>query len=223
MPGIKENIEKITSQLPAGVRLVAVSKFHPVEKLREAYDAGQRLFGENHAQELVAKAPLMPADVSWHFIGHLQSNKVRAIMPSVSVIESIDTIKLLHLVNKEAQRIGRTVDVLLQLHVAQEETKSGFSVDEILEAAGNGEFSGFDSVRICGLMAMATNTPDTAQVAQEFATVRSTFDKLKSGYFSGNAAFKEISMGMSDDWHIAVEHGSTMVRIGTAVFGPREY
>jgi PLP dependent protein len=223
MPGIKENIEKITSQLPAGVRLVAVSKFHPVEKLREAYDAGQRLFGENHAQELVAKAPLMPADVSWHFIGHLQSNKVRAIMPSVSVIESIDTIKLLHLVNKEAQRIGRTVDVLLQLHVAQEETKSGFSVDEILEAAGNGEFSGFDNVRICGLMAMATNTPDTAQVAQEFATVRSTFDKLKSSYFAGNAAFREISMGMSDDWHIAVEHGSTMVRIGTAVFGPREY
>ena len=148
MASIKENLEKVTAQLPNGVRLVAVSKFHPVEELAEAYEAGQRLFGENRAQELVAKAPQLPNDIRWHFIGHLQKNKVRAIMPHVSVIESIDSVKLLELVEKEAARIDRTIDVLLQLHVAKEETKSGFSIDEVLEAGENGLLTCYPHVRV---------------------------------------------------------------------------
>lgn len=223
MGKIADNLQALRQQLPQGVRLVAVSKFHPVEELREAYDAGQRLFGENRAQELCAKAPLMPADVQWHFIGHLQTNKVRQIMPHVAMIQSIDSVKLLRLVGKEAVRIGRTVDVLLQLHVALEETKSGFTPAEVMEAAQGGELSGIDGVRICGVMAMATNTDDEAEVAREFSTVRHTFEALRSGAMAGNEAFAQVSMGMSHDWPEAVSHGATLVRIGTAIFGPREY
>jgi len=224
MASIKENLERVAAQLPEGVQLIAVSKFHPVEELQEAYDAGQRLFGENRAQELIAKAPLLPADVRWHFIGHLQKNKVRAIMPHVSVIESIDSVKLLQLVEKEAARIDRTVDVLLQLHVAQEETKSGFSIDEVLEAAKAGELTeNLPHVRVCGVMAMASLTDDMEQVAREFDLVRRTFITLKDGPFDESEYFNELSMGMSDDWQVAVQHGATLVRIGTAIFGPREY
>ncbi|MBR5086756.1 MAG: YggS family pyridoxal phosphate-dependent enzyme [Muribaculaceae bacterium] len=220
---IAQNIERITTQLPEGVKLVAVSKFHPVERLLEAYNAGQRIFGENRAQELAAKAPQMPADIEWHFIGHLQKNKVRMIMPWVSTIQSIDSTQLLQLVNKEAARIDRHINVLLQLHVAKEQTKSGFSVNEILEAAVEGAFNNLSNVTIAGVMAMATFTDDLDQVASEFELVYNTFLTLRDKYFANNPAFKEISMGMSDDWPVAVEHGATLVRIGTDIFGQREY
>ena len=224
MANIKENLEIVTDKLPDGVRLVAVSKFHPVEELAEAYAAGQRLFGENRVQELVAKAPQLPEDIRWHFIGHLQKNKVRALMPHVSVIESVDSVELLKLIEKEAARIDRTVDVLLQLHLAQEETKSGFSVDEVLEAAEAGELTeNLPHVHVCGVMAMASLTDDMEQVAQEFDLVRRTFITLKDECFDESEYFNELSMGMSDDWPIAVKYGATLVRIGTAIFGPREY
>ncbi len=223
MASIQENLERVKAQLPGGVRLVAVSKFHPVEELAAAYEAGQRLFGENRAQELIAKAPELPNDIRWHFIGHLQKNKVRAIMPHVSVIESIDSVELLKLVEKEAARIDRTVDVLLQLHVAQEETKSGFSVDEVIEAGENGLLTCYPHVRVCGVMAMASLTEDMEQVAQEFDLVRRTYLTLKDGCFDESPDFNELSMGMSDDWQVAVKYGATLVRIGTAIFGPRVY
>ena len=220
---IAENITQIKAQLPEGVSLVAVSKYHPVKQLQEAYAAGQRIFGESHAQELVAKAPLMPDDVQWHFIGHLQRNKVRQILPIVSLIHSVDSIRLLSTIDKEAARIGRTVDVLLQLHVAQEEAKSGFAVEELMQLAENGEFQPFKHVRYRGLMAMATFTSDTALIASEFARVASTYTTLLEKQIFPGADFNQLSMGMSDDWHIAVEHGATLVRIGTQIFGPRQY
>lgn len=220
---IAQNLQHITEQLPAGIKLVAVSKFHPVERIMEAYDAGQRIFGENRAQELAAKAPQMPTDIEWHFIGHLQKNKVRMIMPWVSTIQSIDSTQLLQLVDKEAARIERHVDVLLQLHVAKEQTKSGFTIDEIFEAAENGAFNNLSNVTITGVMAMATFTDDMDQVASEFELVHNTFLTLREKYFASNPAFKEISMGMSDDWPVAVKHGATLVRIGTDIFGQREY
>ena len=220
---IAQNIERITAQLPDGVRLVAVSKFHPIERLQEAYDAGQRTFGENRAQELAAKAPQLPSDIEWHFIGHLQKNKVRMIMPWASVIQSIDSVELLQLINKEAARINRHVNVLLQLHVAKEQTKSGFAIEEVLQAAGEGAFNDLSNVTIVGVMAMATFTDDMSQVASEFEQVHNTFITLRDKYFASDPAFKEISMGMSDDWPIAVEHGATLVRIGTDIFGQREY
>lgn len=220
---IAQNIERITAQLPQGVKLVAVSKFHPIERLQEAYAAGQRIFGENRAQELAAKAPQMPSDVEWHFIGHLQKNKVRMIMPWASTIQSIDSTELLQLVNKEAARIDRHVNVLLQLHVAKEQTKSGFTVEEVLKAASEGAFSNLSNVTITGMMAMATFTSDMEQVASEFEQVHETFVKLRDNYFAGDERFKEISMGMSDDWPIALQHGATLVRIGTDIFGQREY
>jgi len=223
MSSIKENLEAVQAMLPSGVSLVAVSKFHPVEELAEAYEAGQRLFGENRAQELVAKAPQLPSDVRWHFIGHLQKNKVRAIMPHVSVIESVDSVELLRLIEKEAARIDRTVDVLLQLHVAQEETKSGFSVEELLEAGEAGQLTCYPHVHVCGLMAMASLTDDMDQVAREFDTVRRTYLTLKDGPLDESPDFNHLSMGMSDDWQVAVKYGATLVRIGTAIFGPRQY
>lgn len=220
---IAQNLQCITAQLPQGVRLVAVSKFHPVDKVMEAYNAGQRIFGENRAQELAAKAPQMPTDIEWHFIGHLQKNKVRMIMPWASTIQSIDSIQLLQLVNKEAARIDHHVNVLLQLHVAKEQTKSGFYIDEVLKAAEEGAFNNLSNVTICGVMAMATFTDDMNQVASEFELVHNTFLTLRDKHFAGNPAFKEISMGMSDDWPVAVKHGATLVRIGTDIFGAREY
>lgn len=220
---IAQNIKRITTQLPEGVKLVAVSKFHPVERIMEAYEAGQHIFGENRAQELAAKAPQLPNNIEWHFIGHLQKNKVRMIMPWASTIQSIDSVELLKLVNKEAARIDRKVNVLLQLHVAKEQTKSGFATDEILRAADDGAFSDLSNVTITGVMAMATFTDDMEQVASEFELVHNTFISLRDKHFADNPAFKEISMGMSDDWHIAVEHGATLVRIGTDIFGAREY
>lgn len=223
MTNIGSQINAINETLPAGVRLVAVSKFHSIEALKEAYDAGQRIFGESRVQELAQKHVLMPDDVQWHFIGHLQTNKVRQLIPYVSLIHSVDSLRLLEHVNDEARRIGRVVDVLLQLHVAKEETKFGFSCGECLDLVKNGSLERLENVRVCGVMGMATNTDDETEVRGEFVAIKSVFDELKAGYFAGKPYFCEISMGMSDDYRIAVEEGSTLVRIGTTIFGNRNY
>ena len=220
---VASEIIRFTDELPANVRLVAVSKFHPVEKLMEAYSAGQRIFGESRVQELVQKAQAMPADVQWHFIGHLQTNKVRALLPHVSLIHSVDSERLLDCIDKEAERIGRTVDVLLQIHVAQEEAKFGFTLDEITQLANSGKLTAMSHVRVVGVMAMATNTDDDAEIRREFAEAHHVFYTLKDGCFFGDEHFCELSMGMSDDYRLAIAEGSTMVRIGTTIFGAREY
>ena len=220
---VASEIERFTDELPANVRLVAVSKFHPVEKLMEAYSAGQRIFGESRVQELVQKAQEMPTDVQWHFIGHLQTNKVRALLPHVSLIHSVDSERLLDCIDKEAERIGRTVDVLLQIHVAQEEAKFGFTLQEITQLANSGKLTAMSHVRVVGVMAMATNTDDDAEIRREFAEAHHVFYTLKDGCFFGDEHFCELSMGMSDDYRLAIAEGSTMVRIGTTIFGAREY
>ena len=220
---VASEIIRFTDELPANVRLVAVSKFHPVEKLMEAYSAGQRIFGESRVQELVQKAQEMPADVQWHFIGHLQTNKVRALLPHVSLIHSVDSERLLDCIDKEAERIGRTVDVLLQIHVAQEEAKFGFTLQEITQLANSGKLTAMSHVRVVGVMAMATNTDDDAEIRREFAEAHHVFYTLREGCFFGDEHFCELSMGMSDDYRLAIAEGSTMVRIGTTIFGAREY
>ena len=220
---VASEIVRFTDELPANVRLVAVSKFHPVERLMEAYSAGQRIFGESRVQELVQKAQEMPADVQWHFIGHLQTNKVRALLPHVSLIHSVDSERLLDCIDKEAERIGRTVDVLLQIHVAQEEAKFGFTLQEITQLANSGKLTAMSHVRVVGVMAMATNTDDDAEIRREFAEAHHVFYTLKDGCFFGDEHFCELSMGMSDDYRLAIAEGSTMVRIGTTIFGAREY
>ncbi|MBQ1987666.1 MAG: YggS family pyridoxal phosphate-dependent enzyme [Muribaculaceae bacterium] len=223
MSVISDQIKIITETLPDGVELVAVSKFHPVEALKEAYDAGQRIFGESRVQEISQKRLLMPDDVQWHFIGHLQTNKVRQLVPYVSLIHSVDSIKLLESINAESARIGKVVDVLLQLHVAQEETKFGFTCEDCVDLVDKGVLDRLPNVRVCGVMGMATNTDDMVKVREEFKSIKNVFDTLKQRYFADKPYFKEISMGMSDDFHIAMEEGSTLVRIGTTIFGSRGY
>lgn len=223
MEDIKRNIAAIRSTLPANVELVAVSKFHPVEALQAAYDAGQRVFGESRAAELAAKAVALPEDICWHFIGHLQTNKVRQVVPYASLIHSIDSERLLRSVNAEAAKIGRTVDVLLQVHVAQEETKYGFSPDELVAMAESGILDEMTSVRVVGVMGMATNTDDETRIAADFDAIRDTFARLHDGAMAAHPEFTVISMGMSDDHQLAIARGSNMVRIGTAIFGHREY
>ena len=223
MSVISDQIKIITETLPDGVELVAVSKFHPVEALKEAYDAGQRIFGESRVQEISQKRLLMPDDVQWHFIGHLPTNKVRQLVPYVSLIHSVDSIKLLESINAESARIGRVVDVLLQLHVAQEETKFGFTCEDCVDLVDKGVLDRLPNVRVCGVMGMATNTDDMGKVREEFKSIKNVFDTLKQRYFADKPYFKEISMGMSDDFHIAMEEGSTLVRIGTTIFGSRGY
>ena len=218
---IQENLHNILSTLPAGVRLVAVSKLKPVEDIREAYDAGQRLFGENYATELRDKQPQLPSDIEWHFIGHLQGKQLKYYIPFVTMIHGVDSLDHLTEVDRAAAKVGRTVDVLLQVHVAKEETKFGFAPDEIL----NSQFSILNSqfVRIRGLMGMASNTPDTARVRADFHEIRSIFERLKSGPFADCPEFNEISMGMSHDYRIAIDEGATIVRIGSSIFGARDY
>ena len=223
MINVKENIRKLQDSLPKGVGLVAVSKFHPVELLREAYDAGQRVFGESRAQELLQKVGQMPDDVKWHFIGHLQTNKVRAIVPYVAMIHSIDSEKLLRVVDSEAERAGRVVDVLLQLHVAQEETKYGMTADECVAMVESGVLAELTHVRVCGVMGMATNTDDENEIRAEFRKIKQVFDLLHEGCLHDSDCFREISMGMRDDYQIAVEEGSTLVRVGHSIFGERQY
>lgn len=223
MSVISDQIKIITETLPDGVELVAVSKFHPVEALKEAYDAGQRIFGESRVQEISQKRLLMPDDVQWHFIGHLQTNKVRQLVPYISLVHSVDSMKLLETINAESVRIGRVVDVLLQLHVAQEETKFGFTCEDCVDLVDKGVLDRLPNVRVCGVMGMATNTDDMGKVREEFKSIKNVFDTLKQRYFADKPYFKEISMGMSDDYHIAMEEGSTLVRIGTTIFGSRGY
>ena len=214
-------IRSITSQLPEGTRLVAVSKFHPAEAVRGAYDAGCRIFGESHVQELREKQQILPEDIEWHFIGHLQTNKVKYIAPFVSLIHAIDTPHLLREVEKQAAKCGRVIPCLLQLHVAQEETKFGFTPDECMEFLSEGEWRQMTHVRLSGIMCMATNTDDEEQIRGEFRRAHDFFLKAKEEFFADADSFCECSMGMSDDWKIAVSEGSTLIRVGTAIFGPR--
>jgi len=220
---IAENLQRVRAFLKPEVLLVAVSKFHAVSELQEAYDAGQRVFGESHVQELVAKEKVLPKDIEWHFIGHLQTNKVKYITPFVSLIHAVDSLKLLKEIDKQAQKCGRAVDVLIQIHVAAEETKFGFTPDEAERMFAEGEWRNYPHVRIVGLMAMATNTDDESQIAHEFDAVRSLFEKLQSSTFTSQPSFCNLSMGMSGDYLIAQEHGSTMVRVGSLIFGERDY
>ena len=218
---IQENIREILSTLPEGVRLVAVSKYHPVEALKEAYDGGQRIFGESKVQEMTAKHEQLPADIQWHFIGHLQTNKVKYIAPYVALIHGVDSYKLLCEINRQGQRVGRIIPCLLQLHVAQEETKFGFSPNECLAMLSEGEWRTLPYVSIRGIMGMASNTDDIEQVRREFATLGKFFSQVKELYFSDKELFCELSMGMSDDYPIAIEEGSTLVRVGSRIFGER--
>lgn len=220
---IAENLKQIQSTLLDGVRLIAVSKTKPVEDLREAYEAGQRLFGENKALEMRDKHEALPDDIEWHFIGHLQTNKIKYIIPFVSLIHSIDSLSLLAAVDKEAAKHDRVVDCLLQFHVAQEETKFGLSYQEAEELLTSEAYRSMSHVRIVGIMGMASNTPDMAQVRSEFATLKRYHRQLKETYFSQAASFVELSMGMSGDYTIAMEEGSTLVRVGSAIFGARNY
>lgn len=220
---IKDNLETVRESIPSGILLVAVSKTKPVADLQEAYDAGQRVFGENHALEMRDKHEVLPNDIDWHFIGHLQTNKIKYIIPFVRLIHSIDTFNLLQAVNKEAVKHDRVVDCLLQFHVAEEETKFGLSLEEAEEILNSDAFKELKNVRICGVMGMATNTDNQVQIRKEFHHLKEIFSTLKSKYFTDCEYFKEISMGMSHDYQLAIEEGSTMVRVGSRIFGERNY
>ncbi|HCZ21071.1 MAG TPA: YggS family pyridoxal phosphate-dependent enzyme [Porphyromonadaceae bacterium] len=223
MNDIARHLDTVKSTLPAGVSLVAVSKFHPAEALREAYDAGQRIFGESRVQELVAKQTVLPSDIEWHFIGHLQTNKVKQIVPFISLIHSADSPHLLAEVDRCAARCSRVVDCLLQLHIAEEETKFGFSFDECRDYLASGVWSSLAHVRLRGVMGMATLTDDEASIRREFASLQAFFAEIKKNYFPLDKNFSEISMGMSHDYRLALDYGTTMVRVGTLIFGERNY
>jgi len=218
---IKAQLAAIRSSLPATTVLIAVSKTHPIERIMEAYEAGQRDFGENKVQELVEKYEALPKDIRWHMIGHLQSNKVKYIAPFAHLIHGVDSFNLLKEINKQGQKNGRQISCLLQFHIAQEDTKFGLSLEEAEAFLAGPEFYLLSHVRICGVMGMATFTENTAQIRQEFQNLHAIYQQLKSNYFSSNAEFKEISMGMSDDYPIAMEEGSTLIRVGSRIFGNR--
>ena len=220
---VKEHLRAVLDTLPEGVRLVAISKFHPVEYIEAAYAEGQRIFGESHEQELRLKHEQLPKDIEWHFIGHLQTNKVKYIAPYVSMIEAVDSLKLLQEINRQAERCGRVVRVLLELHIAEESTKYGLTLDACRSLLEGGEWRTMQYVQICGLMMMASFTDDKQQIRREMQTAADFFDEVKMKYFATDDAFCERSWGMSDDYEIACQTRSTMVRIGTAIFGPRVY
>ena len=226
---VSDNLKALYEKLPSAVKLVAVSKFHPVSRLMEAYEAGQRVFGENRPQELAQKVPQMPSDVEWHFIGHLQTNKLKLVLPYVSLVQSVDSLHLLEAIDKWGSDNGKTVDVLLELHLGAEETKHGFSEEEIvtiLNTAGEGIPSPAERgshIRIRGLMGMATNTEDEGVIEADFARIEALFQRIRAEHPELRDTFTELSIGMSGDWPIAVRHGATMVRIGTDIFGEREY
>ncbi|MBO5881806.1 MAG: YggS family pyridoxal phosphate-dependent enzyme [Alistipes sp.] len=217
---IKQRLEQIRATLPEGVSLVAVSKFHPAERVLEAYEAGQRLFGENRPQEMAAKAQQLPKDIEWHMIGHLQTNKVKMIAPFVSLIASVDSDRLIVEIEKQAAKCERVIDILLEVHVADEETKSGWDIEELRAYLTTGALDAMSHLRVRGVMTIATNTDDEAVVRRDFQTIKDIFEELKPRF--GNH-FDTLSIGMSDDYPIALEYGSTMVRVGTAIFGAREY
>lgn len=216
------NIEAIKKQIPASVKLVAVSKTRPVEDILIAYNSGQKCFGENRVQELLSKKDNLPTDIEWHLIGHLQTNKVKLIVPFINMIESVDSFTLLKVINAEALKVNRTVDCLLQIHIAKEETKFGFSMNELENMMVSEEFRKLRSVRISGVMGMATFTDDEDQVRNEFRDLTECFNKLRISYFNNTPGFKEISMGMSGDYKIAIQQGSTIIRIGSLIFGERK-
>jgi pyridoxal phosphate enzyme (YggS family) len=219
---IADNIHHIQQELTGtSAKLVAVTKTHPVELLQEAYDAGSRIFGENRVQEMAAKQPELPADIEWHLIGHLQTNKVKYIAPFVHTIQSIDSMKLLQEVEKQAARYQRQIQVLLQFHIAKEETKTGLSLPEAEQLLQSAEFRAMQHVRVAGVMGIATNTTDEHQLRREFRELRGYFDKLKFLYFADNDTFREVSMGMSSDYKLALQEGSTLIRVGSAIFGAR--
>nr|WP_319398473.1 YggS family pyridoxal phosphate-dependent enzyme [uncultured Carboxylicivirga sp.] len=220
---IKENLLNITQQVGGRACLVAVSKTKPNEDILEAYEAGQRIFGENKVQELAAKYESLPKDIQWHMIGHLQTNKVKYIAPFVQLIHGVDSIKLLKMINKEGLKNNRKIPVLLQMHIAEEETKFGFSKSELLEILNQKTLEELTHVTIKGLMGMATYTDDEAQIRKEFASLKNLFEELKQEVFTTNNDFTEISMGMSGDFILAIEEGSTMVRVGSSIFGKRNY
>ena len=220
---VRESIRQIMSDLPEGVKLVAVSKFHPNEYIEEAYQEGQRIFGESREQELAKKVVSLPKDIQLHFIGHLQTNKVKNIVPYISMIEAVDSLKLLKEINKQAEKCERVIDVLLELHLAKEETKSGFDLDECRALLDGGEWRELSHVRICGLMMMASFVDDENQIRSEMMQASDFFDEVKDKYFHDAPQFRERSWGMSHDYKIAIECHSTMVRIGTNIFGPRVY
>jgi len=220
---IKENLERILSQIPSSVKVIAVTKTHPVVVIQEAYEAGQRRFGENRVQELMQKKDALPRDIEWHMIGHLQTNKVKYIAPFIHLIHSVDSLKLLTEINKEGQKNNRVIDCLLQVYIAKEETKFGLNEDELYELLIHPSLNQMKHVRICGLMGIASFTSDREAVRKEFRFLASLFKKIKEKHFATQDYFCELSMGMSSDWQIAVEEGSTMIRIGTALFGERKY
>ena len=220
---VKSNLHEVLSTLPQGVRLVAISKYHPNEYIEAACEEGQRVFGESHEQELRLKHQSLPQDIEWHFIGHLQTNKVKYIAPYVTMIEAVDSLKLLREINKQAEKCDRVIKVLLELHIAEEATKYGLTLDACRELLAAGEWREMQHVQICGLMMMASFVDDREQIRREMQTARDFFDEVKSQYFATDEAFCERSWGMSDDYPIALETGSTMIRVGTKIFGPRVY
>lgn len=220
---IKENLNIVKATVPSNVTLIAVSKTKPVSDIQEAYDAGQRIFGENKALEMRDKHQALPADIQWHFIGHLQTNKIKYIAPFVTLIHAIDSLPLLEAVNKEAAKNNRVIDCLLQFHIAQEETKFGLDIEEAKSLLESESFKNLNNINICGVMGMATFTDNAAQVRNEFKNLKNIFETLKENYFKEKVSFKEISMGMSDDYPIAIEEGATMVRVGSKIFGARNY
>ncbi len=223
MSSVSDNLKRIYSQLPQNVTLVAVSKTKPAELIKEAYDAGQRIFGENKVQELVDKYEVLPKDIEWHMIGHLQRNKVKFIAPFVALIHGVDSFRLLKAINKEGAKIDRVVPCLLQIHIASEETKFGLDEQELFEILESQDYQSLENIRIKGLMGMATYTDDEDQVSDEFRKLKKLFDVAGQRYFEGDNEFSFLSMGMSGDYHIALKEGSNMVRIGSAIFGARNY
>ena len=221
MLDVQQNIAAIRQHIPSGVTLICVSKFHTAETIMQAYDAGERDFGESRVQELLLKQQTLPADIRWHFIGHLQTNKVRQIVPFVHMIHSVDSVRLLEIINREAEKIGRRVKVLLEVHVAKEDTKSGFMPEEITSL--NTKLSTLNYIEICGIMGMATNTDDQAEWRRCFREIKSIGQQLLNHSELLNNSAPQISMGMSDDYLVAIEEGSTMVRIGSSIFGERQY
>ncbi len=220
---ISESIQQINASLPSSTKLIAVSKTHPAEAIEEAYAAGMRDFGENKVQELAAKAEILPKDIRWHMIGHLQTNKVKYIAPFVHLIHSVDSLHLLQTISKEAVKNNRTINYLLEVHIAQEESKFGLSPVQVVPLIQEIMDANLPNVRLCGLMCMATNTDDADEIRNEFRAVSTLFKYIKSSYFANDEHFAQLSMGMSHDYKIAAEEGSTYVRVGTAIFGARDY
>jgi len=221
MYDVKKHLHNVLDSLPEGVRLVAVSKFHPAEYVMAAYEEGQRVFGESHEQELRQKQPVLPADIEWHFIGHLQTNKVKYIAPYINMVEAVDSMRLLCEIDRQAARCNRVIDVLLELHIADEETKYGLTLDDCRHLLEQGEWRQLQHVRICGLMMMASNVDDESQIRREMTLAADFFDEVKARWFADAPYFCERSWGMSHDYHIAIDCRSTMIRVGTTIFGPR--